>query len=602
MNDSRIRELRWKLLPLFMLLGLLPGLGAISAPLLLGFDDNWVTVNNPIVVHGLPYFFTQLARPFGPVPSSGFEEGHWAPLTFLSFALEHKLFGGPGNDAASFAPAVSRVITLLMHGACGWLVLQIGLRLSLSLRASVFAALLFLFHPTNCESICWIIERNNVLPALFGLMAVYVYVGTDADAGPGLRPERSWSQTLGAGALLLVSQLCKASGVSWWVVLIAFDVLLCHTPKMRRAVARWLLLGLPIALSVFVTLRSHQDQLLAPVGGHAPWTFVASATLLARYLGLLVWPVDLSAFYHVSPIVTLADARLWAGLCGSAAVIFTALKLGISWRRIALYTLWIAAGVAPVISPFVQTSFPLQDRYLYPSLPGFAFFATELFDRAAERLQLSNLFKTSVAGVLLAALLAGAIGRSFIWRSELLIFVDATVKQPDGAMGLSFLARRTFHSLRDIDPNARERGIDMCLDVEERLIHCDDFERVMAPYWHFAEYAQLRLMRGDEVGARALLLQVWNGRPERPLESGTKLAAARFLAYDAFNHKNYLQSLKYAEGGLTHAPGHLELLLDRARALENLGRREEAIQQAQMLTQQPEVSAEANAMLERLKK
>src|SRR5262247_2986980 len=78
---------------IFMLLGLLPGLFALNAPLLLGYDDNWVTTHNPIVIHGLPYFFTQLVKPFGLVPATGFDEGHWSPLTFLSFALEHRLFG-----------------------------------------------------------------------------------------------------------------------------------------------------------------------------------------------------------------------------------------------------------------------------------------------------------------------------------------------------------------------------------------------------------------------------------------------------------------------------------------------------------------------------
>src|SRR5262249_50751277 len=144
---------RWSSLLVFLFLGMLPGLGALTAPLLMGYDDNWVTTNNPIVVHGLPYFFTQLARPFGAVPVTGFEEGHWSPLTYLSFAVEHKIFGGAGVDAASFVPAISRAITMLLHGLCGWFVFRIGLRLALSPRTAVLAGLLFLFHPVTCESI-----------------------------------------------------------------------------------------------------------------------------------------------------------------------------------------------------------------------------------------------------------------------------------------------------------------------------------------------------------------------------------------------------------------------------------------------------------------
>ena len=100
-------------------------------------------------------------------PSEIEDEGHYWPLVYTSFWLEHKLWG--------FAPAGYHAVNVLLHAANTVLVLRLARRLAVPgawLVAAVFAV-----HPLHVESVAWIIERKDLLSGLFYLAASW----------PGLR-------------------------------------------------------------------------------------------------------------------------------------------------------------------------------------------------------------------------------------------------------------------------------------------------------------------------------------------------------------------------------------------------------------------------------
>ncbi|HEY3319940.1 MAG TPA: hypothetical protein VGP72_05705 [Planctomycetota bacterium] len=554
---------RWAIL-LFLLLGILPGIGCLTAPLLMGYDDNWVTRDNPLIVHGLSSIGKQFMKPFGPVNAVGFETGHWAPLTYLSFALDHLIFDGGGD----FTPWVLRLITGVYHGVCGWLVFLLAQRLltsaqrnqsGLAAPLAFFVALIFLFHPTVCESVCWVVERNNVLPALFGLWSVYVFTGDD-DGEPG------WGRMFCAFLLLLLSQLFKASGVIWWPVMVGWDFLLLRG-KVSTKIARATLLLLPVLLSLYVIRRSHADTIMPPLGEGWLDRGMHSVALQLRYFGLLVWPVDLSAFYHVSPVqYGWFTAPFCAILAGTTAVLILLLRMGMSWRHIGLYLLWIAAAVAPMINPLVITSFPLQDRYLYPATPAFGLLLAQATLLLVARYQSSSQaaavgrYTCLGAAALCALFLVGSISRSFAWRDQQTLFSNAARNQPDSAFGHSYFATNCFFASQDVrDAQQARRLQQIALAEHKKAIACDDFERLPWPFHYVLEQARLSFMLGELDRGRELCLRVADGRPERATESGTKVLALKYLAFDAKQQKDLKAAREFADRALALAPDDAEL-------------------------------------------
>src|SRR6185369_1839200 len=136
------------------------------------FDDQTNLTDNPFYrglgPDALRWMFTNL-------------EGHYLPLTWLSFAVDYELWG--------MNPVGYHLTNLLLHvgTAIAFYVLAVRLlRLVFALPArsqppSLFvaaavAAALFALHPLRVESVAWATERRDVLSGLFFVLAVNAYV------------------------------------------------------------------------------------------------------------------------------------------------------------------------------------------------------------------------------------------------------------------------------------------------------------------------------------------------------------------------------------------------------------------------------------------
>ena len=112
---------------------------------------------------------------------SGFHYANWIPLTWLSLMFDATLFGRwPGGN---------HIINLLLHTANVLLVFATFAKATGNALRSAFVAALFAIHPLHVESVAWISERKDVLSMLFGLLALYSYVGYCAR--PVLGPVRA---------------------------------------------------------------------------------------------------------------------------------------------------------------------------------------------------------------------------------------------------------------------------------------------------------------------------------------------------------------------------------------------------------------------------
>ena len=122
-------------------------------------------------------------------------EGHYWPLVYSAFWLQHKLWG--------FAPAAFHAVNVLLHAANTLLLWQLMRRLAVS-GAWVVAAV-FAVHPVHVESVAWVIELKDVLSGLFYLSALLAWIRFD---------ERAAGRTLPDGAGDCTRPACWPS--RWW--------------------------------------------------------------------------------------------------------------------------------------------------------------------------------------------------------------------------------------------------------------------------------------------------------------------------------------------------------------------------------------------------
>ena len=276
-------------------------------------------------------------------------EGHYWPLVYSSFWLEHKIWG--------LNPAGYHVVNILLHLANCLLLWR--LLAHLAVPGAVLIAAVFAVHPLHVDSVAWIIERKDVLSGLFYLAAVFIYIRFDESPGPGRY----------ALALLLFASGLLAKSV---VVTLPAALLVWHwwqrgrvTPPALLRLAPFAAVGVAITLAdlAFYTSREPLD-----LGYSLAERALIAARALWFYAGKLLWPVDLAVIYPLWEIDT-RDPLAWTYLAGAVALA-ALLWFARPWigRGPLAGALFFTVTLAPVLGfidyGYMQFSF-VADRFQY---------------------------------------------------------------------------------------------------------------------------------------------------------------------------------------------------------------------------------------------
>lgn len=322
--------------------------------------------------------------------------GHWIPMTWLTFGLDHAFWG---MNAFGY-----HLTNILLHAANAVLFYLLALRLlrralttaspGATRVGAIVAALFFAVHPLRVESVAWVTERRDVLSALFYLLAVLAYLKACAADGPSRT--RWLLASIGAYALGLLS---KSLIMSLPFVLLVLDVY-----PLRRARGSWrrvLLEKLPYLLLAIAAAAISLLVVIARVGltssaAYPPTARVAMALYsLVFYLWKTLVPLLLSPMYELPARVELTSPRF---LASALLAIGLTIGLVLARRWPAALAVWLVYGLtlAPVSGIVHNGPQLVADRYSYLSCLGIALLAGAAVAAAVSSPALGRSVRSSV--------------------------------------------------------------------------------------------------------------------------------------------------------------------------------------------------------------
>jgi Flp pilus assembly protein TadD len=340
-----------------------------------------------------------------------FYAANWHPVTWLSHMMDVRLFG--------MNPAGPHWINLALHLANVLIVFTVFNQMTSALWPSIFVAVLFAIHPLHVESVAWASERKDLLSALFGLLAIWIYAAY-SKRGSALAP-------IAVFLLFALSLLSKPMLVTLPFLLLLLDYWPLERIKSRSFASlvcgKLPLFLLSIGSAVITYLAQQSEGAVKTLGQFSIGTRIQNAlTSYVVYLMKTLWPRNLAPFYpHPG-----SGIPIWQ--VGGAAI----LLLGISYyvvRRKHPYLLvgwlWYLGMLVPVIGIIQVGDQALADRYTYLPLVGiFIMLAWSIADISA-RWKNRPLLLGGLAGILIAAL--GLLARTQVgyWKNSVTLFQHA---------------------------------------------------------------------------------------------------------------------------------------------------------------------------------
>jgi protein O-mannosyl-transferase len=346
--------------------------------------------------------------------------GHFQPLSWVSFAIDHALWG--------MDPRGYHLTALLLHAANAVLcffVLQALLETvdlaprHVVIRAAAAGALFFALHPLRVESVTWATERRDVLSTFFWLLALLAYLRSVA--APDRRGSRlRWI----ALAMLVLSLLAKAWGITFPLVLLILDAYPLRRGRvpLRDKAPFFAVAGLGAALAFGAQRGVPEMRTLAE---HGLLARIAQAAYgLCFYVVETVVPRGLHPAYLLEPDLDPLRPRYLIAMLVTAAVLALAVGGRRRWPWLSATVAAYAVIVAPVLG-FAQTGPQLvADRYTYLAvLPWTALLAGGLaraWSPARSQATRRAVATATVAGLALLAVLT--VQQIAVWRDSLTLW------------------------------------------------------------------------------------------------------------------------------------------------------------------------------------
>jgi tetratricopeptide (TPR) repeat protein len=297
------------------------------------------------------------------------------------------------------------------------------------------AALIWLVHPLQTESVTYIIQRAESLMGLFYLLMLYFGIR-------GFDSSRSLWWFVAAIGVSALGMATKEVMVSAPIMMLLYDRLFVATSFREIARRRWgFYAGLVATWALILVLlaTSKVSESTGATAGLQPWRYlVTQLGVIVHYLRLSFWPSPLVLDYTWKLPQTVLDVT-------PSAIVVLALAGGtvLSFRRwplVGFWGAWFFLVLAPTSSILPIADLAFEHRMYLPLAAVVVLVvvgAHEAIGLLTARLGAPDGLRRGVEIVLalVVVLLLGAttVRRNEDYRSDVAIWTDTVTKRPDNA-------------------------------------------------------------------------------------------------------------------------------------------------------------------------
>ncbi len=327
---------------------------------------------------------------------------YYIPLTFVTFSVDHALFG---LDARAFHRT-----NLIIHIANGLLVFWLFYLLTRRLSWAFLSAALFSVHPLQAEAVSWATERKGLLAAFFLLLSLLSYLRYCASSrfpsSPHTGEGAGVLSYLAAITFFALSLLSKPTGLSLPFLLLLLDYFHGRPWHRRVLYEKVPFLALCMILGIISLTGQQAGGAMGSREVLALSNFLWAGYSIFFYLAIYFVPVNYSAFYPYPDNVSFIYTFLPLGLI--AAVIFFRRQ-----KEFFFGATFFLLAIRPVIKVIPFGNYIAADRLNYVPAIGLSFSVGWLWNRLAAASEKMISFKTPIFFLMAAAILG-----IFVWLSR----------------------------------------------------------------------------------------------------------------------------------------------------------------------------------------
>jgi tetratricopeptide (TPR) repeat protein len=365
---------------------------------------------------------------------------YYRPVMHLAYMLTYKVSG--------LDPWAYHAANVLLHATVSvlvfWLALDVVRRAGapgIDARwAALAAGLAYATHPVLSEAVAWVACVPELTFTAMALASLLLYA----------RSDRMWSASyLASVAVFFMALLSKETAITVPVLLVAWD-LSFRRPLPRSLVAAARYLPFALAGAAYVAIRFTAMPSLAPVRRHATMTtsqyLINALPLFAKYLGKLLWPIQLSAYHPLHPILTLASPSGLVSLGVTLAFIGATILAFLRFRPAFFALAVVAVPLLPVLYVPLLGENTFTERYLYLPAVGLALLLALAISAMVARRPGLRLAAGALVGLVVAGAAVTTVRRSQVWKDDESLWKDAVAQYPDsgaarGELGIAYMDR-----------------------------------------------------------------------------------------------------------------------------------------------------------------
>lgn len=340
----------------------------------------------------------------------------YRPVVTLSYFIDHFLWG--------LNPAGFHLTNVFLHAGNTILFYFFLKRVVKGNTTAFITALLFTTHPVLTEAVNSVSYREDLLAALFFLIAFVLFLKIDE------RSLTPWKFVLYyACALLsyLLSLFSKETSVALPILMILFHVFCSSSTNTLHAMikrAKWSYLGYFIITGFYLFIRFVLFRHVYIRLDQSKQTLFVMIKVFASYIKLLFLPFNLNADYVVPPATSGIASFVVSALLICTAIILI-LRLCQNDKRHWFFLLWFFVTLLPV-SNIIPIGNIMAERYLYIPIMGFCGVIVMLVQNYIPG-------KTpAMVGFVVILIIASitSIYRNGIWRDEFTLWYSTVNREP----------------------------------------------------------------------------------------------------------------------------------------------------------------------------